>query len=442
MPKWWVGRHRFDVWFLQNVPRNPNGRDAEKNGGIMPTIRLILCGAILAACSGTAVGQITLGLKGGLTTAAIARLGSAIAEQPSVNVAHFKSLYSFKGGSDGGWPLGTLLEVNGALYGTTDIGGHCSDCGTIFKVTPSGTETVLHRFTGGSDGYGPFAGLINLNGVLYGTTEGGGASGNGTVFTITPAGQKTVLYNFLGGSSDGGLPTGSLFRISGALYGTTVGYGAGDRGTVFKVTPAGKEGLLHSFAGSSDGYEPFAAGVVALDGVFYGTTKMGGPSTCGTVFKVTPSGVETVLYSFGRLQNCVDGARPTAGLVALNGALYGTTTAGGSGGGIVFKITPTGVESTVYAFTGKADGSQPFAGLLALNGTLYGATAYGGTYGHGTVFKITPTATRLESVLYSFTGGADGSEPDASLIAVHGTLYGTTFVGGTSNNGTVFSITP
>jgi uncharacterized repeat protein (TIGR03803 family) len=401
-----------------------------------------------------------------VTVGAGQRSTSSIALQPSAVKYKYKSLYSFQGGGlDGALPQAGLTNDNGTLYGTTLLGGgvfNCNTeppsptgCGTIFKITTSGAESILHYFQGGADGALPQAGLTNVNhGTLYGTTTAGGYPyGGGSVFKITTLGANTVLYDFVGGL-DGIRPEGDLFvDVHGTLYGTTsagggsgCAYGAGC-GTVFKISSSGKESVLHSFTGTPDGAEPFA-GLTNVNGTLYGTTSQGGQNCdpnvagCGTVFKISSSGTETVLHRF---TGTPDGEWPAAGLTKLNGTLYGTTFFGGTGtSGTVFKITTSGTETVLYRFTGTPDGAQPAAGLTNVNGTLYGTTSYGGTYGAGTVFELSPSGT--ERVLYSFRGGSDGVSPNG-LIAVNGTLYGTTYVGGTGpcnygvpGCGTVFSI--
>jgi uncharacterized repeat protein (TIGR03803 family) len=347
-----------------------------------------------------------------------------------------------------------LTYFNGTFYGTTQEGGvhDCPDtapgCGTVYSITPSGTETVLHSFKGGNDGAGPLARLIKRNGTLYGTTTLGGGEmcysslGCGTVFSITPSGRETVLHGFTG-SPDGNRPYAPLHNVNGTLYGTTIAGGKHGGGTVFSITPGGKEKVVYSFRGGTDGANPYA-GVIDVKGTLYGTTFLGGTVRtyycepgCGTVFSVTPSGKEKVLHSFG---NPKDGRLPEAGLVEVKGRLYGTTQAGGAyggnyHGGTVFSITPSGRYTVLLSF-----GGDPEATLLNVNGTLYGTTTIGGASLCGTVFSITPSG--YYTVLYTFKGGQDGCTPEPSgVIDVNGTLYGTTWSGGAHNDGTVFSIT-
>jgi uncharacterized repeat protein (TIGR03803 family) len=367
-------------------------------------------------------------------------MGAADVTSVSIGcVPNFSLLYSFAGSlSDGADPYHTLIQASdGDFYGTTLAGG-TSNAGTIFKITPSGTETLLYSFAGT-----PFAGLVQgSDGNVYGTTATGGSSGRGTVFKITPSGTETVLYSFPAGSSD---PyTGLIQGSDGNFYGTTGAGGASDDGTVFELTPSGTETVLHAFpkVGSSDGEIPYAGLIQGSDGNFYGTTYFGGSSAFGAVFKVTPSGTETVLYSFA---GGSDGEHPYAGVIqGSDGNFYGTTYQGGaSGHGTVFKITPSGTETVLYSFAGgSSDGANPEAGVIqGSDGNFYGATYLGGASGLGTVFELTPSGT--ETVLHAFAGGiGDGGNPSANLIqSSDGNLYGSTYAGGTSGYGTFFKVT-
>jgi uncharacterized repeat protein (TIGR03803 family) len=328
--------------------------------------------------------------------------------------ASYRQLYRFHPPTDGTHPLAGLTDVGGTLYGTTEHGG-LSDKGTVYSISTSGLQKVLHRFRGGADGAYPQSGLLDVNGTLYGTTAGGGPSycGNsfpincGTVFSITPAGREKVLYAFQGGS-DGARPASGLIDVNGTLYGTTLQGGGhkcnGDGpgcGTVFSVTTSGQERVLHAFRGGSDGANP-AAGLIAVKGVLYGTTIDGGDGGHGTVYSVTPAGVEKVRHAFQRVSA---GHHPASGLTDVNGMLYGTTNEGGnlsgcSGGcGVVYGISPQGAEKTLYAFIGGSDGAAPQADLIAVNGVLYGTTMGGG--GTGSCF----TGPRSCGTVYSITTG-------------------------------------
>ncbi len=299
-------------------------------------------------------------------------------------------LHCFNSGNDGGGPLGALIQDQaGNLYGTTYEGG-ADNSGTVFTISASGTESVLYTFTGGADGSGPLASLIrDKQGNLYGTTGYGGASGNGAVFKLAPDGTETVLYSFTGGN-DGGLPYGSLIRDKGDLYGTTLFGGAYGAGTVFKVAANGTETVLYAFTGGTDGGFPGAGLIKDKAGNFYGTTSGGGIGA-GTVFKLAPDGTETVLYTF---TGANDGGYPLDGLLAdKNGNLYGTASGGGTdNSGAVFKVTPGGTESVLYSFTNGNDGSFPIGGLVKdsgnTSGDLFGTAASAGADGNGTVFKL------------------------------------------------------
>jgi uncharacterized repeat protein (TIGR03803 family) len=245
------------------------------------------------------------------------------------------------------------------------------------------------------------------------------------------------LYSFTG-SPDGSNPYASFLGAKGTLYGTTAGGGVYNEGTVFTISESGAEHVLYSFTGMPDGAGP-RAGLIDVSGTFYGTTGAGGAYDHGTVFTISKSGKEHVLHSFNGSTNS-DGRNPDASLIDVNGTLYGTTLYGGTNyfGGTVFSITPGGNEKVIYSFGSRPDGTNPDASLVNVGGTLFGTTEFGGTYGKGTVFSI--STSRLEQVLHSFGAGNDGAEPIASLIDVKGTLYGTTPYGGKRGNGTVFEV--
>ena len=361
-------------------------------------------------------------------------------------------LYSFKGGRDGVNPHASLINVDETLYGTTEFGGRgkCKSfrqraaCGTVFAITTAGAETVLYRFRGVT-GTSPLANLLNVKGTLYGTTANGGAYGSGTIFSVTKSGTETPLYSFGGVSADGRNPVAALINVKGTLYGTTQdgGLPSHNGGTVFAISPAGTETVLHRFGASGDGEVPESV-LTNVNGTLYGTTQYGGAGSgcCGTVFKITTSGTESVVYSF---RGSPDGLQPSTGLIYIKGTLYGTTSGGGancsaSGGcGTVFSITTSGKETVLHSFGGSGDGDGPVADLTNVNGTLYGTTILGGASNSGTVFAITTSGK--ETVLYSFgSESGDGGLPGAGLTNVNGTLYGTTIYGGAYGYGTVFSL--
>ncbi|MGC2111143.1 MAG: choice-of-anchor tandem repeat GloVer-containing protein [Candidatus Korobacteraceae bacterium] len=261
----------------------------------------------------------------------------------------------------------------------------------------------------------------------------------------------TSMYSFSG--SDGANPEMSLVRgPDGNFYGTTANGGANNYGTVFKVTPAGALTTLYSFCSQpncTDGGYPEAPLVQASDGNFYGTTSWGGVSGAyyGTVFKITPAGALTTMYRFCTQLDCPDGRMPMAGLVqGSDGNFYGTTPVGGAGCyiwgcGTVFQISPAGTFTTLHSFQ-EYDGDGPMGALVqGSDGNFYGTTTGGGAYYVGNVFTITPSGTLTS--LYSFGGAADGANPYAGLVqASDGDFYGTTSGGGTNYDGTVFKITP
>jgi uncharacterized repeat protein (TIGR03803 family) len=382
------------------------------------------------------------GLRGGLQ---VILLMAVAVVSTSASAQTLTTLHSFGSSStDGIYPYAGLIDESGNLYGTTVYGG-AYGYGTVFKLTPKGIETVLHSFgSSATDGQEPFAGLIaDAYGNLYGTTEEGGANGYGTVFKVTPSGTETVLYSFGSSATDGKEPYADLIDWSGNLYGTTVGGGAHGYGTAFKLTPKGIETVLYSFGSSAtDGRNPFAGLIADKSGNLYGTTFGGGANNAGTVFKLTLKGIETVLYSFG--SSATDGQEPYAGLIDESGNLYGTTEVGGAyGDGTVFKLTPKGIETVLHSFGSSAtDGRYPPAGLVDESGNLYGTTFNGGANAAGTVFKVTPKG--IETVLYSFGSSAtDGRVPYAGLTAdKSGNLYGTTFDGGANYYGTAFKLAP
>jgi uncharacterized repeat protein (TIGR03803 family) len=352
----------------------------------------------------------------------------------------FTNLVSFNGTNGAGPYFMSLVQgTDGNLYGTTEAEGP-NGGGTVFKVTPAGTMTVLHSFDS-TDGANPYPGLVlGTNGNFYGTTNEEGANNAGTVFTITSGGTLTTLYNFCSQANctDGAHPYAGLVQgTNGTFYGTTAYGGANNYGTVFSITSAGTLTTLHSFD-LTDGAYPYAALIQATSGTFYGTTHQGGANNDGTVFSVTSAGTLTTLHSF----DGTDGGFPYAALIqATNGTFYGTTeNRGAVGYGTVFSITSEGTLTTLFNFDGGIDGDYPVAGLVqATNGTFYGTTLGGGASGvYGTVFSITSGGTL--TTLHSFAL-TDGAYPYGGLVqATNGTLYGATYAGGANAAGTIFSL--
>jgi uncharacterized repeat protein (TIGR03803 family) len=387
----------------------------------------------------------------------------------------FRTLVDFDQTNGYGPALENLVQgTDGNFYGTTYYGG-ANYAGEVFKVTPGGELTILHSFcaqTNCTDGAYPFAGPIQgTNGNFYGTTYIGGTNACsglpnncGTVFEITPSGILTTLYSFCAETNctDGENPYGALVQAAnGNLYGTTSVGGANGSGTVFKITGAGPLTTLYSFCAQTncaDGANPTAGLVQGTDGNFYGTTANGGGTGSGTVFKISPSGALTTLYTFGS-QGGFDGEFPNGPLVqAINGNFYGTTMSGGestgqycavSGCGTAFEITPGGTKRTLYSFctqTGCPDGDEPFDALIqGTDGNFYGTARFGGDFsacapsGCGTVFKITPNGKL--TTLHTFGYLDDGYNPYGGLVqGTSGIFCGTTWLGGSGGTGTVFSL--
>jgi uncharacterized repeat protein (TIGR03803 family) len=366
----------------------------------------------------------------------------------------FATLYSFQGGVDGDAPVGDLLNVNGTLYGTSsaesEACGHT--CGTVFAITTSGHKSTLHTFTG-NDGAIPYGSLIQVNGTLYGTTYQGGTNGCGsgtigcgTIYKISPSGQFSVLYDFKGGS-DGAYPFGGLVYLNGTFYGTTSEGGTVNRGTVFSLSSSGQEAVLHSFGLGLDGYDPQCT-LIPVNGVLYGTTALGGGrgmKTGGTIFSITTSGAERVIDSF-EVNTKKRGYTPLASLTYAEGNIYGTTSAGGeTNHGTVFSIAFTGKKPkkavTIYNFAGPPDdGQYPSATLSYANGTIYGTTNSGGEgMLYGTIFSLTPSGT--ETVLYNFSQNSSNPQsPSGGVTWLNSVLYGVTQYGGSYDLGTVYAL--
>jgi len=356
------------------------------------------------------------------------------------------ALYSFGSSLDGSEPYAGLVRGSDSnFYGTTLFGGTngLGGLGTVFRISPSGTYTTLYSFAGSpaNDGSYPQAGLVQgSDSNFYGTTIEGGTSANcnggcGTVFRISPSGSYTTLYSFAGSPNDGSEPYAGLVQGSDSnfygttKYGGTAGTGGTNGyGTVFRISPSGTHTTLYSFSGyPTDGSEPDAGLVQGSDSNFYGTTEYGGTNYdvaglgYGTVFRISPSGTHTTLYSFSGYPT--DGSEPYAGLVqGSDSNFYGTTIEGGTnancngGCGTVFRISPSGTHTTLYSFAGSPanDGSEPDAGLVqGSDGSFYGTTTGGGTNGHGTVFELDvglgPICTYTLSATGTNVGAGGGS---------------------------------
>jgi uncharacterized repeat protein (TIGR03803 family) len=364
--------------------------------------------------------------------------GSVFSLTTGNGVTSLTTLYSFCQVSfcaDGADPLaGLVLANNGNFYGTTAEGGNNDGLpGTVYEVTPGGALTTLYdfcnqsQFPNCSDGYYPDTGLLAASdGNFYGTTSQGASSNCGTIFKITPTGALTTLHTFE--STDGCIPRAGLIEVKGIIYGAAEG-GVGNTGTFFSLTLGGNFTVLTSFS-SAEGSGPSGALVYASDGNFYGTAVGGGANGEGTVFKVTPGGTLTTLYSFCSLSNCADGYQPVGGLIQANdGNLYGTTKFGPASQsfGTIFKITLGGALTTLHQF-GGADGAVPESVLMqSTDGNLYGTTLSGGdlncgsNLGCGTVF-------RLSLGLSPFVE----TRPSSGKVGAAVTIQGTNLTGATS----------
>jgi uncharacterized repeat protein (TIGR03803 family) len=363
-------------------------------------------------------------------------------------------LYRFHGSTDGGSPFSGLVAVGSVLYGTTFEGG-ASGPGTVYKITTDGDESVFHSFVVDPHGW-PISGLAESNGTLYGTATGAepfGPQYGGTVFAVeTSRVKRYAILHIFGHGSDGSYPSARVMSVGGTLYGTTEQGGAKDMGTVFSLTKSGTERVLHSFGRGSDGSYP-ESGLIEVNGTLYGTTSEGGAANAGTVYAIDTAGNEKIIYSFKGGTDGAEpcGSQPCGGLVHIGSTLYGTTALGGDADdGTVFRVTTSGKESVLYDFAGGTDGKSP-NDLSLYRGKLYGTTSEGGGTGCapyagcGTAFEIGPSGT--ETVLYRFTGGADGALPNGALAGLDDKLYGTTGAGGmgscflpVAGCGTVFSI--
>jgi uncharacterized repeat protein (TIGR03803 family) len=382
------------------------------------------------------------------------------------------ALYSFcaqSGCPDGEYVVAGLIEdSNGILYGTTEHGGP-SSWGTVFKFTLGGELTTLNSF-GVMNGCAsdPESPLVQAtNGVLYGTTNCGGINGAGSVFSITTGGSlNQTLYSFcagpscgnprINGDNNGFAPQAGLIQATdGDLYGTTVsgGVNAGispnGGGTVFKITLNGGLTTLYSFcslSNCSDGWGPVAGLVEGTDGNFYGTTVYNGYNSAGTVFKITPRGELTTLYTFCSQSDCADGSGPSAPLIqGTDGNFYGTTsyagnTSGGTatGWGTVFQITPSGTLTTLHTFCSESnctDGGRSFAALVQdTDGNFYGTTSvYGTDPSHsGTVFSVSMGLAPFVKTL-----------PTSGMVGAAVKILGTDLTGatGVTFNGTAAALT-
>src|ERR1700685_2582339 len=374
---------------------------------------------------------------------------------PLAQAQTYSVIHNFTGkAADGATPFsGPILDQSGNLYGMTYTGGRYGS-GSVYRLAPSGsgwTYTSLYSFKAGSDGVGPAFGSLAMgaDGTLFGTTEGGGVFG--TALAVCSCGVKEVILHRFGSGTDGGQPIGGLvLGPDGSVYGTTSEVGAFGNGTVFEIKHSGNhwsESTLYNFNSDGDPNSPAAGVTLDAQGNIYGTASLGGAYGNGAVYKLTRSSsgwTETVLYNF---QGADEGANPVGGVVLDQaGNLYGTTFDGGiNGGGTVYEMSPSAtgwIFTTIYSFVGGYGG--PYNKLTLASGSIYGFTNGEAAYGYGSVFKMTPAnGTWNFTDLYDFTGGNDGGDPYGSVaVDSKGNIFGTTNIGGTTNQGIVFEITP
>ena len=358
----------------------------------------------------------------------------------------FNTIHTFTAATDGNVTYPALVQgADGLLYGVNSTGGR-SDNGTIFSLgLGGGSFTVLNTFTQAGQGTTPEGGLVQArDGNFYGTTNTGGNGGYGTLFQCVPGtGKLNILTQFTNGDP-GGTPVGTLVEgADGFLYGTAEYGGSDNYGTVFRTNLSSSATItLAEITGGVAGYYPQSDLIQATDGNFYGTTEQGGTNNLGTFFQVTPAGVYTVIYSF---TGGPDGSRPLRGVIqGRDGSFYGVTNQGGTyGGGAIYRIdylNTTFLLTVLHDFYPiLLDGSNPLSNLVqASDGNFYGTTAGGGANGDGTIYEVTSTGGY--NLLYSFTDGTDGSSPVGALTqASDGNLYGTT-AGTNGESGTVFRL--
>ena len=339
-----------------------------------------------------------------------------------------------------GW-IGLFAQGrDGNLYSTATDGG-LNTVGAVFRLTPSGTMTPWSFDSNGSDGFYPYSGLtLGTDGNFYGTTYAGGSASAGTVYKFTANGKITTLHSISGCPEGDYIYAPPIEGLDGNFYGTASDGGCEVFGTVYKITPAGKLTVIYTFPGTSKLAYPMAL-TLGNDGNFYGTALGGGANRFGGVFKITPGGKLTVLYSF---KGTPDGETPKGMIIqASDGNFYGTTEAGGADGfGSIYKMTPAGALTILHSFSEDDGlGLHPLAGLVqATDGKFYGAA--GSNYSSGVLFQI--TSTGKYTVLLNFTnttGNFPGANPQVSLFQhTNGTLYGDTYGGGSGGGGVLYSL--
>lgn len=478
-------------------------------GGVLTTL-VQFTGTTGSFPGATPTGALTQGTDGnfyGTTSSGGAgNFGTAFMVTPAAAFTPLVSFTGTTGAALGSSPKGALVQMDdGNFYGTTQTGGSGGGFGTFFQLTPGGVLTTLVNLTG-STGSAPASSpngalVAGADGALYGTSSSGGLNNAGSIFKVTTGGQFTTLVslttapNFgrliqgadgglygatLGGGGAlnygtlfatpiGGAPVtlsrlapvsgttalnvraGLLLGLDGNYYGTTVSGGTGS-GSVFQLTPSGAVTPLISFTGASGanpGAYPQAALILGSDNNYYGTASGGGPNSAGTIFKMTPAGVQTTMVTFTGT-GTTPGATPQSPLLlATDGNYYGTTFAGGTGGfGTFYQLTPGGALTSILSFTGTSGdylGSSPSGVLVqGADGNFYGTTQSGGVTGMGTVFRVTPAGVFTSLANFTGTSGAlPGQTPGGGLFAGQdGCLYGVTSVGGFYSQGVLFRVAP
>jgi uncharacterized repeat protein (TIGR03803 family) len=385
-----------------------------------------------------------------MLSAVILLAGIAIPAQAQTETVFYSFQGSPSGGPDGAYPQSGPLLVGTTLYGTASQGGSAG-CGIVWAVsTTTGKETILYTFQGEPyDAWRPMGGLTYYKGSFYGTTVDGPtqpSDGAGTVFKITKSGKKYVEKILLAFDTTDGAAPGAVtpvFDKGGNLYGTTTGGGSPGNGTVFKLAPDGVETVLHNFNCSNDGCVPWAGVTLDKKGNLYGTTQLGGTYGYGTLYEITVAGSYSILYNF---MGGNDGLYPwNPPVLDKKGNLYGTTENGGAGGyGTVYEFNAkTGQKTILHNFYGgTSDGASPLDGELVFDkeGNIYGTTMGGGTVGGGTVYKLAPDGNF--TVLHSFTNLPDGDDPMGNVVFdKQGNLYTTTEEGGATTSGAVIKLT-
>ena len=425
-------------------------------------LALITC--ILGACGGGGSAGCSVAV-GGLACAGGGSGGGGGGGTPTP-VPSFTKMYDMTSSNAnhvGITPGSALIYAKGNFYGTTE-GSTGSSYGSVFSMSPNGTISAVHTFSG-ADGALPFTGLtLAADGNLYGVTSDGGAHGGGTVFQVTisttGAISFTSVYDFGGSGIDGLSPMGTLVAGVGndhALYGTTLLGGANGDGTVFRVQLLGgtsvQESVIYSFDHVMNpqlGLKPLSGLVVDSHGIFYGTTSEGG-ANYGTIFSIDLNvGTPRVLYTFQGRTQCIsqaicDGDTPSGSLTfGADGKLYGTTTKGGKDNvGTFFALPTTGTVTSpvLYSFQNTNDGANPNGNLIQLNGVFYGTTPNGGdANGDGTIFAVTTSGSEKLVHLFDMTNGANPSS--GLVVGGDGYLYGTTPNGGANSQGTIYRFYP